>query len=135
MVGFSFRILSSQHRLISSHLNKTKLSSCRWRVSKRIQILFCFNVDGCFLKGRVANWVEPVFSSRRRRQHSRVCLRLKGINYCGSTRPRQLTGIFPVSLGTAGLRLVPNPKFGKKNKKNTLRVSDGELIVCFRTCL
>lgn len=61
MVGFSFRILSSQHRLISSHLNKSKLSSCRWRVSKRIQILFRFNVDGCFLKGRVANWVEAVF--------------------------------------------------------------------------
>lgn len=61
MVGFSFRILSSQHRLISSHLNKSKLSSCHWRVNKQIQILFCFNVDGCFLKGRVANWVKPVF--------------------------------------------------------------------------
>lgn len=133
MVGFSFRILSSQHRLISSHLNKSKLSSCRWRVSKRIQILFRFNVDGCFLKGRVANWVAKQFflstppSAQPRlftTQRDQL-LRLNSTSAVDRNIPSE-----------AGLRLVPNPDLKKKKqKKHTIRVSDGELIVCFRTCL
>lgn len=79
--------------------------------------MLCFNVDGSFLKRRIANWVKLVFPL----DNTAVFVYdSKGSITAAETRPQHLMVIFPVSLSMTGLRLEPNPNLGKSLKPRSV---------------